>query len=153
MNAPAVLADGAPDDGRQLARQAILRCERSPGLIESAATLAASLARREWPGDAELIAELEHVRNGTNSELSSLPVELDHLGDALEQSSASVSYIELATGVVWPGELFDVGQEPEDFDPDDSNRRLPVVGAGSRTAFAVIERFIDTIDKPGLASR
>ena len=148
-----LLADGAPDDGLQLAGQAILRCPRSPGLIAPAATLAASLSRRGWPGDAELIAELEHVRNGTNSEMSLLAVELDDLGDALDQSPASPSYIDLTTGVVWPGEMFDVGQEPEGFDPDDSNRWLPVVGAGSKTAYAVMERFIDTIDNPGLASR
>ena len=148
-----VLADGGPDDGLQLAGQAVLRCAPSAALIAPAATLAASLSRRGWPGDAELIAELEHLRDGTNSELSLLPVELDDLGDALDQSPASVSYIDLTNGVVWPGELFDVGQEPEDFDADDSTRWLSVVGVGSKAAYAVMERFIDTIENPGLASR
>lgn len=148
-----VLADGGPDDGLQLAGQAVLRCAPSAALIAPAATLAASLSRRGWPGDAELIAELEHVRDGTNSELSLLPVELDDLGDALDQSPASVSYIDLTNGVVWPGELFDVGQEPEDFDADDSTRWLSVVGVGSKAAYAVMARFIDTIENPGLASR
>lgn len=148
-----LLADGAPDDGLQLAGQAILRCQRSPGLIALTATLTASLSRRGWPGDAELVAELEHFRNGTTPVVSLLLVELDDLGDALDQSPASVSYVDLTTGVVWPGELFEVGQEPDDFDADDSTRWLPVVGAGATAAYAVMERFIDTIDNPGLASR
>ena len=78
---------------------------------------------------------------------------LDELGEALNQSPASVSYIDLAEATVWPGELFDVEQGPEDFDADDSDRWLPVVGAGSRAAYAVMERFIATIDSPGVASR
>ena len=133
--------------------QAVLRCAPSAALIKPAATLASSLSRRGWPGDAELVAELEHVRDGTNSELSLLPVELDDLGDALDQSPASVSYIDLTNGVVWPGELFDVGQGPEGFDADDSTRWLSVVGVGSKAAYAVMARFIDTIENPGLASR
>ena len=72
-----VLADGGGDDTLQVAGQAVLRCAPSPGLITQAVTLAASLSRRRWPGDAELIAELEHVSAGTNSELSLLPIELD----------------------------------------------------------------------------
>lgn len=148
-----VLADGGPDDGLQVAGQAVLRCPPSPGLTTQAVTLAASLSRRGWPGDAELIAELEHVSDGTNSDLALLPVELDDLGEALDQSPTSVSYIDLTNGVVWPGELFDIGQEPEDFDADDSARWLPVVGVGSKAAYAVMERFIDTIESPGLASR
>lgn len=80
-------------------------------------------------------------------------VELDDLGDAIDQSPACVSYVDLTSGVVWPAELFEVGQEPDDFDADDSNRWLPVVGAGSRAAYAVLERFIAAVENPGLASR
>ena len=148
-----VLADGGSDDTLQAAGQAVLRCAPSPGLISLAMTLAASLSRRGWPGDAELIVELERVCAGINSELSLLPVELDDLGEALDQSPATVSYIDLTNGVVWPGELLDVGQEPEDFDADDSARWLPVVGIGSKAAYAVMERFIETSESPGLASR
>jgi len=124
----------------------------SIGLITIATALVESLSRRGWSGDLELIAELEHVRNGTTPELSLLPVDLDDLGEALDQSPASESHIDLTNATLWPGELFDVGQGPEDFDADDSHRWLPVVGAGSKAAYAVMERFVATIDSPGLAS-
>jgi hypothetical protein len=113
-----------------MAGQAVLRCSPSPDLISISATLDGLLSKRAWVGDAELIVELGHVRNGTTSALSLLQVELDDLGDAIDQSPASVSYVDLTSGVVWPAELFEVGQEPDDFDADDSNRWLPVVGAG-----------------------
>jgi hypothetical protein len=148
-----LLGDGAPDDGLQMAGQAVLRCSPSPDLVAVAATLARPLSKRAWIGDAELIVELDHVGNGTTSALSLLLVELDVLGDAIGQSPASVAYVDLTSGVVWPAELFEIGQEPDDFDGDDSNRWLPVVGAGSRAAYAVLERFIATIENPGLASR
>ena len=148
-----ILADGTPDDGLQHAGQAILRCPRSPGLIASAATLTESLKRRGWAGDPELNAELEHVRDGTHSKLSLVPVELDDVGDALDQSHADVSYIDLTTGITWLGQLFDVGQEPDDFHADDATRWLPVAGAGATSAYAVMERFIDSIESLGLASR
>ena len=148
-----VLAGDVPDDGLQHAGQGVLRCSSSSELISVVATLIDSLSRRDWSGDPELIAELVHVRDGTTSELMVLTVDLDELGEALDQSPASVSYIDLAEATVWPGELFDVDQGPEDFDADDSDRWLPVVGAGSRAAYAVMERFIATIDRPGLASR
>ncbi len=148
-----VLAGGVPDDGLQHAGQAVLRCSSSTKLIASATTLIQSLSQRDWCGDPELTAELEHVRDGTTSALMLLAVDLDEIGEALDQSPASVSYIDLANATVWPGELFDVDQGPDDFDADDSDRWLPVVGAGSSVAYAVMERFIATIDSAGLASR
>ena len=148
-----VLAGGVADDGLQHAGQAVLRCPTSNELIATATTLIESLSRRNWSGDPELIAELDHVRDGTTSELMLLAVDLDDLGEALDQSPASVSYIDLANATLWPGELFDVDQGPEDFDADDLDRWLPVVGAGSRDAYTVMERFIATIDSPGLALR
>lgn len=148
-----VLADGIPNDGLQQAGQAILRCSSSTALIAVAATMIESLSQRDWFGDPELIAELAQVRDGTTSELMVLAVDLDEIGEALDQSPASVSYINLADGTLWLGELFDVDQGPEDFDADDSDRWLPVVGDGSRAGYAVMERFITTIDSPGLASR
>lgn len=153
-----VLAGGVPVDGLQHAGQAVIRCTASTGFISTGfistvTTLIESVSQRDWTGDPELIVELKHVRDATTSELSSLAVDLDEIGEALDQSPASVSYIDLATNTLWPAELFDVDQEPEDFDADDSHRWLPIVGAGSKPAYAVIERFITTIDSPGLASR
>lgn len=148
-----LLAGGAPDDALQLAGQAVLRCSPSSDLVAIVATLAGSLFKRAWVGDAELIAELQQLRDGTTSALSLVLVDLDDLGEALDQSPASESYIDLINGIVWPGELFEVGQKPDDFDADDSKRWLPVVGAGSTAAYAVMARFIATIENPGLASR
>ena len=125
----------------------------SDELVPIATALIEALSRRGWPGDPELIAELEHVRNGTNPELALLQVDLNDLSEALDQSLASVSYIDLTNAMVWPRELFDVDQGPDDFDADDSHRWIPVVGAGSNVAYTVIERFIATIDNPGLAAR
>lgn len=148
-----VLADSAPDDGLQHAGQAVLRCSSSTELVATATTLIGSLSQRDWTGDPQLTAELEHVRDGTTSALLLLAVDLDDIGEALDQSPAIVSYIDLANEMLWPGELFDVDQGPEDFDADDPDRWLPVVGGGSKAAYAVMERFISTIDSPGLASR
>lgn len=147
-----LVADGAADHVLQHAGQAVLRCTPTAALATSIGPLIEQLARRDWAGDAELIAELEHARAGTASDLNSLPVDLGDLGEVLDQSPASESYIDLDTGSVWPGELFDVGQGPEDFDPDDAERWLLVVGLGSTAAYAVMERFISTVDSPGLAS-
>ena len=147
------LADGVRDDGLQHAGQAVLRCSSSTELIATANTLIGSLSRRDWIGDRELIAELEHVCDGTTSALRLLAVDLDEIGEACDQSPASVSYIDVANEVLWPGELFDVDQGPVDFDEDDSHRWLPVVGSGSGAAYAVMERFISTIESPGLAAR
>ena len=122
-------------------------------LSAASTTLIGSLSRRDWSGDPELIVELEHVRDGTTSELSLVAVDLDELGEALDQSPAGVSYLDLTTATLWPAELFDVDQGPEDFDDDDTDRWMPIVGTGSRPAYAVMERFISTIDSPGLASR
>ena len=72
-----LLADGTPDDGLQHAGQAVIRCSSSTGLIATATTVIEALSRMDWSGDPELIAELEHVRSGTDPELSLLPVDLD----------------------------------------------------------------------------
>ena len=113
-----VLAGGVPDDGLQHAGQAVLRCPTSSELVATATTLIESLSRRNWSGDPELIAELVHVCEGTASERMVLAVDLDEIGEALDQSPASVSYIDLANATLWPGELVDVDQGPEDFDAD-----------------------------------
>jgi hypothetical protein len=49
-------------------------------------------------------------------------VDLDDLADVIDQSVASESFIGLASGVVWPGELLECDQGPDDLDPDDRER-------------------------------
>lgn len=147
-----IVADGVPDDGLQHAGQAVLCCSSSTELGATVTALIGSLSQRDWTGDPQLTAELEHVRDATTSALL-LAVDLDDIGEALDQSPAIVSYIDLANETLWPGELFEIDQRPDDFDADDEDRWLPVVGGGSNAAYAVMERFIRTIDSPELASR
>jgi hypothetical protein len=148
-----VLADDIAQDVLQHAGQAILRCPDSAALADAASTLIEALARRGWVGDRELIHELEHVVSASPSTLTALTVELDDLGEALDQSVASVAYLDLDTAMVWPAELFDIGGEPDDFDPDDEQRWLPVPGQGPRAGYATMEDFITTVTDPRLAGR
>jgi len=147
-----VLADDIPVDGLQHAGSAVLRAERSEVLAAIARRLIEALADRGWTGDAELIAELEHYVNHTASDLNALPVSLDELGQALEQSAASESFIDVVDGALWPAQLFDVDQGPADFDPA-SDRWLLVFGLGSGPAYEVMQRFVASIEQPDLSSR
>jgi Uncharacterised protein family (UPF0158) len=146
------LAGDVPVDGLQHAGSAVLRTERSEVLVDIAGRLIDASRKRGWAGDAELIAELEHYANRNSSELISLPVELEELGEALDQSPGSDAYIDVTDGALWPAQLFDFDQGPDDFDAA-SDRWLLVVGLGSRFAYEVIQRFIATIDEPDLAER
>lgn len=146
------LTGDVPVDGLQHAGRAVLRAERSDVLVDVAGRLIDALGDRVWTGDAELIAELEHYAKNDSSDLISLPVELDELGEALDQSAGSESYIDVNDGALWPAQLFDVDQGPDDFDAE-SDRWLLVVGLGSRPAYGSMERFIATIDDPILARR
>lgn len=148
-----VLADDIAQDVLQHAGQAILRCPDSAALADPASRLIEALRRRGWVGDRELIHELERLASATPSTLTALPVELDDLGEALDQSVASVAYLDLDTATVWPAELFDIGEEPDDFDPDDEQRWLPVPGKGPRAGYATMEDFITTVTDPLLAGR
>lgn len=147
-----VLTDDVPVDGLQRAGSAVLRVDRSAVLLGIARRLIEALAERDWTGDAGLIAELEHYGNQTASDLIQLPVELDELGDALEQSAESESYFDVADGAVWPAQLFDVDQGPGDFDPA-ADRWLLVAGLGSKPAYEVMQRFVVSIENRDIASR
>ena len=147
-----VLTDDVPVDGLQHAGSALLRVERSDVLVAIARSLIEALGERNWIGDAELIAELEHYVDRTAPDLIALPVALDELGEALDQSAGSESFIDVTDGALWPAQLFDVDQGPADFDPA-SDRWLLVVGLGSRPAYETMQRFVATIEQPDLASR
>jgi hypothetical protein len=148
-----VLADDIAQDVLQHAGQAILRCSDSAALTDPASRLIEALRRRGWVGDRELIDDLECLASATPSKLTAITVELDDLGEALDQSVASVAYLDIDTATVWPSELFDIGEEPEDFDPDDEQRWLPVPGQGPRAGYATMEDFITTVADPRLAGR
>jgi hypothetical protein len=147
-----VLAGDVPATGLQHAGSAVLRVERSDRLAAITHRLIEALGQRNWIGDLELIVELEHYVDRTGSALTSLPVALDELGEALDQSGGSESFIGLTDGTLWPAQLFDVDQGPPDFDPA-SDRWLLVVGLGSGPAYGAMQRFVATIEQPDLASR
>ncbi len=73
--------------------------------------------------------------------------------DALDESEATCSFIDLQTGMVWPADLIDFDQGPTDFDPDDETRWLAVTGLGSRAAWRLMESFTATIDDQRLKSQ
>jgi hypothetical protein len=148
-----VLVDDIPQDVLQHAGQAILRCSDSAALADAASRLIVALGRRGWVGDRELIDELERLASATPLTLTALTVELDDLGEALDQAVSSVAFLDLDTATVWPAELFDIGEEPEDFDPDDGQPWLPVPGQGPRAGDATMEDFIATVTDPRLAGR
>ena len=147
-----VLNGDVPVDGLQHAGSALLRAEPSDVLFAIARSLIEALGDRDWIGDTELIAELEHYGHHTASDLIALPVALDELGEALDQSAGSESFIDVTNGALWPAQLFDVDQGPVDFDPG-SDRWLLVVGLGSQPAYETMRRFVATIQQPDLASR
>ncbi|MFT7600117.1 MAG: hypothetical protein ACI8TP_003057 [Acidimicrobiales bacterium] len=111
-----------------------------------------ALGQRSWVGDDELVAELVHHMARTSSELVPLSVELDWLGEALDQPVSAESFIDVADGSLWPAILFEDDQGPADFDPS-FDRWLPVVGQGSPPKYEVMQRFVATIEQPDLASR
>ena len=144
--------DDVPVDGLQHAGSALLRAEPSDVLATNARSLIEALRDRNWTGDTELIAELEHYADHTAPDLIALPVALDELGEALDQSAGSEAFIDVTNGALWPAQLFDVDQGPVDFDPG-SDRWLLVVGLGSLPAYETMRRFVATIQQPDLASR
>ena len=147
-----VLNGDVPVDGLQHAGSALLRAEPSDVLVTIARSLIEASGDRDWTGDTELIAELEHYGHHTASVLIALPVALDELGEALDQSAGSESFIDVTNGALWPAQLFDLDQGPVDFDPE-SDRWLLVVGLGSTPAYETMRRFVATIQQPDLESR
>jgi len=141
-----------PAGGLQHAGGAVLRVEEPEVLDAVVRRLIAALDQRSWTGDKELIAELEHHVARTSSQLLPLSVELDWLGEALDQPVSSESFIDVADGSLWPAILFEDDQGPADFDPS-SDRWLPVIGQGSPPKYEVMQRFTTTVDQPDLASR
>jgi hypothetical protein len=98
--------------------------------------LIAGLKDRNWPGDDVLIELLAAVMAGTVTGRIPLAVELDTLGDVLNDQRGG--YVDLRAGTVWPAELVDDGQVDglEPFEESDPVIWLDVPGEGSRDAYA-----------------
>ena len=99
-------------------------------------SLIAGLRDRDWTGDDVLIEILTAVIVGTVTGRAPLAVELDTLGDVLNDQRGG--YIDLRAGTVWPAELVDDGQVDglEPFEESDPELWLDVPGEGSRDAYA-----------------
>lgn len=152
-----LLRRGVPTDGLQLAGSAVLAVTPSEALADVVDELVGSLRARDWLGDVELAAALTNRAAGLPSALTPLAVQLDELAEAVDASGGAASYLDTETGMVWPSELIDLGQGPEDMDvdeliADDSGRWLPVVGQGSHRAYADMERFIAAVEPAALAN-
>jgi hypothetical protein len=114
--------------------------------------LSAALSQRGWIGDPELaVALIDHAEHQA-SELVRIGVDLGDLADVIDQPPSSESYIDLESGAVWRGELVDLDQGPDGFDPDDARRWLLVRGEGSTAAYGDMERFIATVESEALSN-
>ncbi len=149
----ALLEHGVPSDGMQLAGSAVLATTPSTDLTDVISDLAAALRQRGRIGDEELARALIDHAEQRASALVPIGMDLDDLADVIDEASSGESYIDLESGAVWPGELFDLDQGPDDFDPDDTGRWLLVRGEGSTAAYSDMERFIATVEPDALSAR
>mgnify|MGYP001050129485 CR=1 FL=1 len=113
---------------------ALLALQSSPASRQVDALLD-ELRDRGWPGDDVLIELLTAATKGTDTGRAQLPVELEMLGDVLNDQRGG--YLDLTTGTVWPAELVDDGQVEglEPFEDADPELWLDVPGEGSRDAY------------------
>jgi hypothetical protein len=113
---------------------ALLALQWSPAGREAEALLE-GLRDRGWPGDDVLIELLTAAAMGTHTGRAQLPVELEMLGDVLNDQRGG--YLDLTTGTVWPAELVDDGQVEglEPFEDADPELWLDVPGEGGRVAY------------------
>ncbi len=150
----AALLDEPPDDGLQHAGNAVVTIASGTIPDAVAVRLIAALRERAWIGDDELAAAIERRHLGREPvELAPISVSLEDLAEVLGESAASESLIDLDSGVVWPSQLFDIGQGPDDVDPNDEQRWLPVVGLGPSIEKDNMMRYIATISDTQLALR
>ena len=139
-----------PLDGLQLAGNALLVYVAEDGAAPLVSRLVVLLRDRGWEGDAELAAAL--TRDEARK-LQALPVDLEDLGEVLDESEASEGFLDLATGQVWPGALFEVDAGPEDADLDDATRWMLVRGLGPSESRRDMRDFAFTVDRPALRER
>ena len=134
-----------PGDGLQHAGNAIIGHLTDPALRTIATDLVAALTDRDWDGDLELADALRRHLTNTASTLTPVPVDLEELGEALDETPGVESLLRLDTGTVWPGQLLDLGEQPDGYDPEDPGRWLPFAGEGSDGAYQDMERFTATL--------
>jgi hypothetical protein len=127
-----------------------------PGSAERAAACARELRTRGWAGDDELADQLEaRLGAGATPMLRPLSVDLDELSDVLEGDPREPGgRVDLRTGEVWPGEVFDaVAASGEEEDDDDPERWLEAERLGSRDGYRDMAWFAADEADPEVADR
>jgi hypothetical protein len=148
-----LLRSELPTDGLQHAGAALLSSCPDPRFETVTAMLLDSLARRDWDGDEALAGELRDWQADRVSTLTPLTVDLDDLAEVLDQSEGAESFLDLESGAVWPADLLEIDQGPDDFDADDQQRWLFVGGLGPREGYGDMETFVATVKDQAVAGR
>jgi hypothetical protein len=126
---------------------ALLALQSSPdrGEVES---LLEGLRERDWSGDDVLIELITAALTGTDTGRGRLEVDLDMLGDVLNDQRGG--YLDRAAGTVWPVELVEDGQVEclNPFEDADPELWLDVPGEGSREAYHDMADFTAELTDP-----
>lgn len=120
---------------------------------ELLARLGAALRQRGWVGDDALADALKGPDNGA---LSATPVDLEELGEALEDAGAVSGVVDVVTGQVWPASAVENLADIDDLDdaPEpDGVRWLEIGLVTARDRYIDLRDFIATVDDPDLAKR
>jgi hypothetical protein len=150
-----LLDAGLPEDALQHIGDAILAVRESPtpalkGIIDE---LVGQLRERGWDGDVELADALVSFAAGASG-VRTLRVDLDDIGEALNESDGTENFVDLREGTVWFHTMTSFGVDEDlDVDLSDESRFLFLPGEGSHEAYRDLLRFIATVDDRDLAAR
>ena len=130
--------------------------EGHPEAMRIAVVLTDELTDRDWPGDAELVAEIEHalVPSGDLG-VRPVPVALDELLMHLDGPPDPEGdwRLEVATGQLWPADphLLLGEEKPDAF--EDPDAFITIHSLGSGPGYRDMRDFIATVEDPALAER
>lgn len=152
-----LLTGDEPTECLQAVGAALLRISPdTPGADAATLRCIASLAERDWQGDAALARELRaHQRHGEATPLRTVPVDLEDLGEVLNSAAGlDGGLVDLETGATWPAEILDNARDAgiDDVPEAADGRRWIEVwpeGHGSRDMTA----FVATLADRDLAER
>jgi len=124
-----------------------------PGHREVLQRLGASLGQRGWVGDCALADELEAPERAV---LTATPIDLEELGEALEDAGADSGVVDIVMGQVWSASAVENLADIADLDdaPEPDGLRWLELGlVSARDRYNDLRDFIATVDDPGLAER
>jgi hypothetical protein len=130
--------------------------ERRLEAMQIAVVLTDELTDRDWPGDAELVTEIERALVPPGDlDLRPVPVDLEELLMHLDGPPDLEGdwRLEVATGRLWPAdpELLLDEQEPDDF--EDPDAFVTIHSLGSAPGYRDMRDFIATVEDPATAER